>query len=140
MPEALESDWRGGQPFSGHRRHKTRQAAELSSTAKTETAVLLNELQSSGCQFYRNGSWHTGAEARNHLQMKLDYLVRRGRIATSEEFIEKAATKSSMSGQPYLVRCPDEKELPSAAWLGERLRRLRDTRNQGKSPSGGKSP
>ena len=100
-------------------------AAELSSSAKTEIDSLLNRLGASNCQFYRNGSWHSGSEARDHLQMKLEYLVEKGRITDSETFTEEAGTKSSMSGQPYKVRCPNQKEEPSAVWLGSELRKIR---------------
>ncbi len=100
-------------------------AAELSSSAKAEIDVLLNRLGTSNCQFYRNGSWHGGSEARDHLQMKLEYLVEKGLITDSEEFIEEAGTKSSISGQPYKVRCPNQTEQPSAVWLGSELRKIR---------------
>lgn len=57
--------------------------------------------------------------------MKLEYLVAKGLITDSEAFIEEAATKSSISGQPYKVRCPNQKEEPSAVWLGSELRKIR---------------
>src|SRR5467141_3542173 len=100
-------------------------AAELSSAVQAEIDALLNRLGTSKCQFYRNGSWHSGSEARDHLQMKLEYLVEKGLITDSEEFIEKAGTESSMSGQPYKVRCPNQEEQPSAVWLGSELRKIR---------------
>jgi len=100
-------------------------AAELSSSAQTEIDALLNRLGTSKCQFYWNGSWHSGSEARDHLQMKLDYLVEKGLITDSEEFIRAAGTESSMSGQPYKVRCPNQEEQPSAVWLGSELRKIR---------------
>jgi hypothetical protein len=100
-------------------------AAELSSSAKTEIDALLSRLGTSKCQFYRNGSWHSGSEARDHLQMKLEYLVEKGLITDSEEFIEKAGTESSMSGQPYKVRCPNQEEQPSGVWLRSELRKIR---------------
>jgi len=57
--------------------------------------------------------------------MKLDYLVEKGLITDSEEFIRAAGTESSMSGQPYKVRCPNQEEQPSAVWLGSELRKIR---------------
>jgi hypothetical protein len=100
-------------------------AAELSSSAQTEIDALLNRLGTSKCQFYRNGSWHSGVEARDHLQMKLEYLVEKGLITDSEEFIEKAGTESSLSGHPYKVRCPSQEDQPSAVWLRSELRKIR---------------
>jgi hypothetical protein len=100
-------------------------AAELSPSAQKEIDALLNRLGTSNCQFYRNGSWHSGVEARDHLQMKLEYLVEKGLITDSEEFIEKAGTESSLSGQPYKVRCPNQEDQPSAVWLRSELRTIR---------------
>ncbi|MEO6665873.1 MAG: DUF5329 family protein [Nitrospiria bacterium] len=102
------------------------QAAELSSAAGTEIASLLNTLVASECQFYRNGSWHTGAEAKEHLQMKLESYAKKGVITSSEEFIARAATRSSLSGQLYKVRCPNHEEEPSAVWLRRELNHLRE--------------
>ena len=36
---------------------------------------------------------------------KYEWLAARDQINTAEDFIEKAATRSSLSGQPYEVRC-----------------------------------
>lgn len=60
--------------------------------------------------------------------MKLDSLLKKGGIASSEEFIEKAAAKSNKSGQPYIMRCPDQAEQPCAVWLGNELRKFREAR------------
>ena len=101
-------------------------AGALSSAAKPEIDALLSRLETSGCQFYRNGSWLTGPEAADHLKTKLAYLVKSGSITTADEFIEKAATKSITSGQPYKLRCANQEAQPSAVWLGNELRRLRE--------------
>ena len=77
---------------------------DLAPTAKAEIDALLKRLETSACQFYRNGTWYDGSAAKDHLQTKLDYLVKKGGVTTSEEFIEKVAAKSSLSGQPYKVR------------------------------------
>ena len=101
-------------------------AGELPPTAKIEIDALLGTLGASECRFYRNGSWYSGSEAKDHLQLKLDYVVKKSGIATSEEFIEKAATKSILSGRPYVMRCPNQEETPSAVWFTHELRRFRD--------------
>jgi len=101
-------------------------AGGLSLTAKTEIDALLSRLESSDCHFFRNGSRYTGPEAKNHLQAKLDDLVKKGRITNSEEFIARAATTSSVSGQPYGVQCANQTEQPCAVWLVDELRRFRE--------------
>lgn len=102
--------------------------AELSASSKAEIDSLLTALESSQCQFYRNGSWYSASEARAHLKQKYDYLVNASQIANAEEFISAAATKSSMSGEPYQVGCPGQTPQASAVWIGNELQRLRALR------------
>jgi len=97
-------------------------------SVEAEITALLTTLGTSQCQFYRNGSWHDGREAQSHLQMKYDYLAKRGRIHSVEDFIEGAATKSSLSGEAYQVKCPNRQPVKSAAWLVEQLRERRMVR------------
>lgn len=100
-------------------------AAPLPPAARGEIEALLSQLAASGCQFKRNGSWHTAEEAQVHLRRKLDYLVDKGAVASAEQFIERAASKSSVSGQVYQVKCGSEAPVASGAWLHGALQRLR---------------
>jgi hypothetical protein len=93
--------------------------------AQLEVMSLLKFVQESNCEFNRNNTWHNGKEARAHLEMKYDSLVKRNVVGKAEDFIEKAASKSSLSGQDYQIRCPDGKTIPSAQWLSEELSRFR---------------
>lgn len=106
----------------------TAQAAPLPPTARTEVDALLTRLQSSGCEFNRNGSWYAGAEAKAHLLKKLDYLEGKGMVSTAEQFIERGASASSMSGKPYLVRCAGKAPVESAQWLKAELLQVRAAR------------
>ncbi len=100
--------------------------------AATESAVtqeikqLLARLEASGCEFNRNGSWHSAVEAKTHLLRKLDYLQEKTPLTSTEQFITLAATASSMTGQAYQVRCAGAESLASAAWLGKALTALRE--------------
>src|SRR5580765_8449363 len=105
-------------------------AAELPSSARTEIDALLSRLAASECRFNRNGSWYSASKARDHMQMKLNYLIKKGRIASAEDFIEQAASRSSFSGKPYTVLCPNQDEVPSAVWLGGELRKIREGHSQ----------
>ncbi len=100
-------------------------AGELAPATKTEIDGLLKTLGASPCEFYRNGSWYKAPDAQAHLNRKYEYLVKKDRIETAEEFIELAGTRSSFSGEAYLVRCPGKEPEPSASWLGKRLSELR---------------
>lgn len=94
--------------------------------AKAEIAGLMDALSSSGCRFQRNGSWHDATEARNHLQRKYDYLLKKDKVDSAEQFIDRAASRSSMSGRAYMVRC-DGKEQDAGNWFNGQLRRLRES-------------
>lgn len=90
-----------------------------------EITALLARLESSGCRFNRNGDWHAGGEARAHLLRKLDAIEGKTTVASTERFIELAATRSSTSGQAYQVQCGQAAPQASADWLGAQLRQLR---------------
>ena len=94
-------------------------------TAQAEIDYLLTYIEASGCKFYRNGTWYDAKRAQAHLRDKYEYLAGKDRIYTAEDFIEKAATKSSLSGWPYQVRCGGIEAVPTNAWLREVLARHR---------------
>lgn len=104
-------------------------AAPLTAGAQGEIDALLARLAASGCQFQRNGSWHAADEAQIHLRRKLDYLANKGLVANAEQFIERAASRSSTSGAPYRVRCGERPPMASAAWLHAELQGLRAARS-----------
>ena len=88
--------------------------------AQTEINHLLEFVGSSGCEFYRNGSWFDSKRAQAHLRSKYQWLAPRDQIITTEDFIENATTRSSLSGQPYEVRCDGGeamKAMTSNRWL-----------------------
>ena len=94
-------------------------------TAKHEILGLMDALSASSCEFQRNGTWHGRDEARKHLQRKYDYLLKKDLVDTAEQFIERAASKSSMSGRAYQVRCPGQPAQPAATWFKAKLDALR---------------
>jgi hypothetical protein len=102
-----------------------RAQAAPTATTQREIAGLMQALENSGCRFQRNGSWYGPGEARAHLQRKYDYLLKRDLVGSSEQFIERAASRSSLSGRPYRVACPDAPEQDAAAWFQHTLRQLR---------------
>ncbi|WP_396269528.1 DUF5329 family protein [Ideonella sp.] len=75
---------------------------------RAEIDALMGKLVASGCQFERNGTLHSGAEAKSHILRKLGYLEGKSTLQSTEQFIELAASKSSSSGKPYLVKCGSE--------------------------------
>jgi hypothetical protein len=97
--------------------------------AEKQIQHLMTHLGSSGCQFNRNGTWYSSKEAVSHLSRKYDYLRKKQLAPTAEAFIERAATSSSVSGKPYLVKCGDGASVASAAWLRAELEKLKATTN-----------
>lgn len=98
--------------------------AELDAQGQREVAALLAFIGQSPCTFIRNGKSYSAADAKSHLESKLHYLQQRNQVNSAEEFIDRAGTESSLSGQPYRVNCGGEERL-SADWLKDELRVLR---------------
>lgn len=90
-----------------------------------EVEQLIEFVRMSNCTFYRNGKWSEAGKAANHINKKYKYVQKRGLVKTAEDFIKYAATKSSMSGKPYLVQCGGE-SLGCAEWLRTELAELRE--------------
>jgi hypothetical protein len=99
--------------------------ADVPAKAQREVDFLLGYVETAGCEFYRNGTWHDGKAAQEHLSDKYHYLAARNLINTAEDFIDMAATKSSFSGLPYQVKCNGGAPMASNPWLREALARFR---------------
>jgi hypothetical protein len=102
--------------------------------ASIEINYLLDFVDRSGCRFYRNGSWYDSHRAQAHLRVKYDYLAARDRIKSAEDFIDQAATRSSMSGEAYQIRCDTGPALPSNLWLRTALSNYRSSRTHPAPP------
>jgi hypothetical protein len=71
-------------------------------------------------KFIRNGSEYNGQEAAKHLRMKLR---RAGdHIQTADDFIRLCASKSYISGKPYMIRLSDGKTIKSEKYFREKLK------------------
>ncbi|WP_431257843.1 DUF5329 domain-containing protein [Roseateles chitinivorans] len=112
-------------------------ADPLPPAAKAEVTALLGKLTASSCEFNRNGDWHSAAEAKSHLERKLSYLEDKNLVKTAEQFIDLGATKSSMSGKPYLVRCGGAAPVESKTWLSRELAVVRAAGKGASAPATG---
>jgi len=91
-----------------------------------EIVALLGVVEQGGCAFMRNGSWYSSADARKMLEHKLGEAMRApGGVTSTEQFIEDSASRSSMSGKPYMVRCAEAKPVESGHWLRVKLAEMR---------------
>ena len=95
--------------------------AHLSEAQKIQ--ALIHSVETlKGAVFIRNGSEYDAAKAADHLRRKLDYAGKK--IQTADQFIDKLATGSSMSGKPYKIRFADGHTVESAVFFREQLRKL----------------
>ena len=95
--------------------------------SKEEIHHLIRFFGESGCIFIRNDREYDAIEAMKHIQKKYDYVKRR--IATTDDFIKYIASKSSVSGRQYRVRCGNQ-EMSTAKWLSSELRQFRQKQGQ----------
>lgn len=98
-------------------------SADVPDADRHEVQHLLEYLRASDCLMERNGEQHPGEDAYAHVKKKYDYF--RDDIKTPEEFIDYAATKSTMSGKYYQVICPGDPPVRTRDWLLDELRRYR---------------
>lgn len=92
-------------------------------TEEQKIAELLKAIESlHDATFVRNGTPYSAADAAAHMRTKLKYAG--NRVQTAEQFIEQLAARSSQSGELYLIRYSDGREVPSAEFLREVLRAL----------------
>lgn len=77
-----------------------------------------------GATFIRNGSEHTPTDAADHLQYKREKAG--SRVKTARDFIDKIASESSMTGNPYMIRFSNGKEFPVKMVLTNELNKLEE--------------
>lgn len=99
--------------------------AQPPTNVQVEVNFLLGYVEGSGCEFYRNGTWHDSRAAQMHLRDKYNYLAASNLVNSTELFIDRAATESSLSGQAYQVRCKGSAPMASNKWLRDELARFR---------------
>jgi len=103
-------------------------ALALDPRAKAEIDELITYVQMSGVRFIRNGSEYSGAQGAEHLR---DKIARAGnRVKTTDDFINGIASKSYLSGKPYLVKFPDGHTQPTGEWLRAHLTEMRKNADQ----------
>jgi hypothetical protein len=100
------------------------------SQMQAEIDHLISHIRHSNCRFIRNDTEHRSEAAVAHIMKKFNYFE--SKITTTEEFIEYCATKSTLSGKPYKISCPDQETVESRHWL---LMELKTFRSGHKNPS-----
>jgi len=90
----------------------------LSENAKIEKLIVALQ-QLSGARFVRNDREHSADEAVAHLREKWE--SNKSEIATAEDFIRIAGSRSSVTGKPYTIRLSDGTEVKSEDWFAGKL-------------------
>ncbi|MDJ0655082.1 MAG: DUF5329 domain-containing protein [Xanthomonadales bacterium] len=98
-----------------------------------EIDALLTAVGDSGCTFIRNGKSYDADKAESHLRMK--YSRGKRYAKTTEDFIDRLASRSSFSGREYFIDCEDEATVSSGSWLKARLLMQRNAQGLGSGPS-----
>jgi hypothetical protein len=89
---------------------------------KKKIEFLISSVENlKGGKFIRNGSeYDDGKAAAAHLRMKLR---RAGdHVKTADDFIKLCASKSYISGKPYMIRLPDGTTIKSEKYFREKLK------------------
>ena len=97
-------------------------ALSAAGDADTEIRGLIQAVAESGCEFDRNGTRYSAKDAAQHLELK--YSRGKRHVKSAEDFIQRLASKSSWSGNPYQMICEGETE-PAGDWLSATLIQLR---------------
>jgi hypothetical protein len=92
---------------------------DFSETAKIQYLIASVEALE-GARFIRNGREYDTQAASNHLRLKLK--TAGGKVRTAEDFINLCASKSSMTGQPYLIRLADGTTVKSEVFFRNKLK------------------
>jgi hypothetical protein len=87
----------------------------LAETTADEIAYLIDTIRHSSCTFIRNDKEYDAAAAADHITAKYQHF--KPQIRTTEDFIDRAATKSEMTGEPYRLRCDGAPVMNAADWL-----------------------
>ena len=90
-------------------------AATLADTKNDEINYLINSVGRGGCTFIHNDERYSGKEARAHLRSKRKRNAHL--IHSAEDFIKKIASRSSTSGESYMIGCRDEEQQTANEWF-----------------------
>ena len=92
---------------------------------KKKIEFLISSVENlKGAKFIRNGSEYDGKKAAEHLRMKLQNALV---VETADDFIRLCASKSSVTGKPYMIRFSDGKTIKSEEYFREKLKKYSST-------------
>jgi hypothetical protein len=99
------------------------QATPSASEQKLIDTLILRVSNMKTMTFMRNGDEHNAADAAKHMQAKFDHF--KDEIVTAEDFIDRCASRSEMTGKPYQVKMPNGAVRDAKEFLTAELHTLR---------------
>jgi hypothetical protein len=89
---------------------------------KKKIEFLISSIENlKGAIFIRNGSeYDDGKAAAEHLRMKLQ--IAGGNVQTADDFIRLCASRSYITGKPYMIRLSNGKTIKSKEYFREKLK------------------
>ncbi|MCR6478123.1 DUF5329 domain-containing protein [Variovorax sp. ZS18.2.2] len=107
------------------------QATPSDAEEKLIDTLIQRVSKMSAMVFLRNGNEYNAADAAKHMQAKYDHFKKE--LATAEDFIDRCASRSEMTGQAYKVKLNNGAVRDANEFLNSELRMLRQ---QAKKSSG----
>lgn len=111
------------------------QATPSASEDKLIDTLIQRVAKMQSMVFVRNGSEYNAADAAKHMHDKYDYFKKE--LATAEDFIERCASRSEMTGQAYKVKLTNGVEKSANEFLNGELRTLRQSSKTASANTGG---
>jgi viroplasmin and RNaseH domain-containing protein len=99
------------------------QATKKALTEKEKIEALIKSVENlKDAKFYRNGDFHSAKDAAEHLRMKWEKAG--SKVKTAKDFIDKLASKSSITGEDYKIVYANGKEITTANFFYGELNKL----------------
>lgn len=98
-------------------------ASAISDIDKAKIEFLISSIEKLDATFIRNNQEHTAKEAANHLRKKVKYVLSSSLAEnlTVESFIDQIASKSSLTGEPYLIHFSSGVVMEARVWFYQQL-------------------
>ena len=127
-PPALLLATAAGPEDPAYSKALTRTENQPFASERAKINYLIQRIRQSDYTFIRNGESFAGSRAATHLLWKFQ---RKGNgVKTAADFIMKIASRSSLTGQLYMIRMNDGRAYPVRDLLFNELRNLEEAQKQ----------
>lgn len=104
--------------------------ASAATSEYSKIEFLISQVEMLDAEFIRNGKSYSGKDAADHLRTKLasaksSLFAPKKSVWTAQLFIEKIASKSSLSGKEYQIKFKNGDTKNASAWFTEKLKEFK---------------